>query len=54
MGQSKFLIFSSKSLEKPMLTRIFGDIVANSSFCTSDANTDLTDVFNIILVMKEA
>ena len=35
MGQSKLLLFSRKSLEKPLVTRIFSHIVANSSFCTS-------------------
>ena len=35
MGQSKLLIFSSKSLEKPVVTRIFSHVVTNSSFCTS-------------------
>ena len=29
------LIFSSKSLGKPVVTRIFSHLVANSSFCTS-------------------
>ena len=28
-------MFSSKSLEKPLVTRIFSHLVANSSFCTS-------------------
>ena len=36
MGQSKLFIFSSKSLEKPVVTRIFSHLVANSSFCTSE------------------
>ena len=38
MGQSKLLIFSSKSLEKPVVTRIFSHVVTNSSFCTSDGS----------------
>ena len=35
MSQSKLLIFSSKSHGKPVVTRIFSHLVANSSFCTS-------------------
>ena len=35
MGQSKLLIFSSKSFGKYVATRIFRHLVANSSFCTS-------------------
>ena len=35
VGSIKLLIFSSKSLEKHVVTRIFSHLVANSSFCTS-------------------
>ena len=35
------LIFSSKSLEKPVVTKIFSHLVANSSFCTSAISMEL-------------
>ena len=38
----------SKSLEKPMVTRIFSHVVANSSICTSDMKSRVNSSDNDI------
>ena len=51
LGPSKLLRFSSKSLEKTVVTRFFSDIVTNSSFCTSDSLINNGNKYNVTLFL---